>query len=327
MRKKHNTAIIAAVTVFSVVLLAGCRELPGKEAADKQLEESFSENSGTPFSQSLNLGLGEAAENAGQAIKEAADSVQEAVQETAVQAAEQINENGLKQEFTASLKAGDSTEFKLDNTVGKIEVVSGQGDTINVAATIIAHNPATQEVDRQIMDHAELSIESSGGKLTVSAYPKDSPKKDLWTWAQKKYKHSEFSINYVIEVPAGITRYEINNNVGSIQLSGLQGSFKLTSNVGTISLEDIKITGKSLVQSDTGSITLGLDGMTSGGSLTASSDIGAIKASLASGLNCTVKASSDLGTISGVSEGKQDYNGGGPLLSLSTEIGAISVRQ
>ncbi|MNN97581.1 hypothetical protein D3C81_2167760 [compost metagenome] len=67
--------------------------------------------------------------------------------------------------------------------------------------------------------------------------------------------------------------------------------------------------------------------MTGNSSLTASSDVGAIKTTLVSGLNCTVKASSELGAISGVSKGKQDYNGGGPLLSLSTEIGAITVRQ
>ncbi|MNI50444.1 hypothetical protein D3C73_1051050 [compost metagenome] len=90
---------------------------------------------------------------------------------------------------------------------------------------------------------------------------------------------------------------------------------------------DAQITGKSVLQSDTGSITLGLKDMKDGSSLTASSEIGAIKTSLAPGLNCTVKASSELGAISGVSKGNQDLGGGGPLLTLSTEIGAITVRQ
>lgn len=327
MRKKRNTAMIAATAVISMLLLAGCKELPGKEAADNQLEESFSGNSSAGFLDTLNLELGEAAEDAGQAINEAADDVQEAVQDTAALVADQINENSLSQELTVSLKTGKATELNLDNAVGKIEIVSGQGDTMNVSATVIAHNPATKEVDQKILDNAEVSIENSGGKLTVTAHSKDSPKKDLWTWAQKEYRHSEFSINYVITVPADITRYELTNNVGSIQLSGLQGSFKIVSDVGTITLEDALITGKSTVETDTGSISLGLEGMTSGSSLKASSDVGAIKASLASGLSCTVKASSDLGGISGVSKGKQDYNGGGPLLTLTTEIGAISVRQ
>lgn len=327
MRKKHSTAIIAAVTVFSMVLLAGCRELPGKEAADNQLEESFSGNNGTPFLESLNLGLSEAAGDVSQNIEEAAGNVQEAVQEATAEVADQMNENGLRQDLTVSLKSGDSTELILDNAVGKIEVVPVEGDTVHVSASVIAHNPLTKANDQKILDNAEVSIESSSGKLIVSAHPKDSPKKDLWTWAQKKYKHSDFSINYVIEVPAGISGYEINNNVGSVQLSGLQGSFKIISDVGSIALQDVQITGKSIVQTDAGSISLGLGSMTSHSSLTASSDVGAIKTTLASGLKCTVKASSELGAISGVSKGKQDYNGGGPLLALSTEIGAITVRE
>ncbi|WP_042203587.1 DUF4097 family beta strand repeat-containing protein [Paenibacillus camerounensis] len=327
MRKKHNTAIVAAVTVFSLVLLTGCRELPGKEAADQQLEESLSSNSSTGFIESLSMDLGGAAEDIGKGIADAADIVQEAVQDTAAELAEQIDENTLQQELTTSLPAGNSTKVHLDNAVGRVELFSAQGDSINVSATIVAHNPVTRTTDLKIIDNAEVSIENEAGRLTVSTHSKDNPDKDLWTWAQKEYGHSEFSINYVIEIPATITTYDITSNVGSIELNGLEGSFDVTSDVGTITLKNAVITGKSKVQTDTGSIVLSLEGMETGSSLKASSDIGAIKASLAAGLKCTVKASSELGSVSGAAEGKQDYNGGGPLLSLSTEIGAISVVQ
>lgn len=327
MRKKHNTAIVAAVTVFSLVLLAGCRELPGKEAANQQLEESLSGNSSTDFLESLSIDVSAAAGDISRDIAEAADDVQQAVQETAAQAAEQISEASLKQELTTSLTAGSSTELIVDNAVGQIELISTQGDTVNVSATLTAHNPLTRDTDRKILDNAEVSIENKSGTLTVSAHPKDKPGKDLWSWAQKKYGHSDFSIHYVIEVPAAITAYDISNSVGSIELSGLDGSFDLASEVGTITLKDAVISGKSTVQSETGNIVLGLEGMNNGSSLKASSEIGAIKASLAGKLHCTVKADSELGAISGVTAGKQDYNGGGPLLSLSTEIGAISVQQ
>ncbi|MBY0010127.1 hypothetical protein [Paenibacillus typhae] len=327
MRKKHNTAIIAAVTVFSLVLLAGCRELPGKEAADQQLEESLSGSNSAGFLESLSLDAGVAAEDLGREIAKAADDVHDAVKETAAEAAEQINENSLKQELTTSLTAGGSARLQLDNAVGKIELIPGEGDILTVSATLIAHNPLTRDTDRKILDNAEVSIENKSGRLTVSAHPKDNPDKSLWTWAQKEYGHSDFSINYVIEVPETVTAYDIANNVGSIELTGLEGGFDITSDVGTITLKDAVITGKSKVKSETGSIVLELEGMDSGSSLTASSAIGAIKASLAGSLNCTVKADSELGAINGVTEGRQDYNGGGPMLSLSTEIGAISVQQ
>jgi hypothetical protein len=65
--------------------------------------------------------------------------------------------------------------------------------------------------------------------------------------------------------------------------------------------------------------------MDSGSSLKAESDIGKISADLASSVQCTVEAESELGHIAGAAGGKQDYNGGGPLVTLTTQIGAISV--
>ncbi|KAI7243742.1 hypothetical protein KC345_g12164 [Hortaea werneckii] len=151
---------------------------------------------------------------------------------------------------------------------------------------------------------------------------------DLWDWAQKEYGDSDFSINYEIELPATVNKYEINNKVGSIQLRGLQGTFDILSNVGSIILQDTVFSGKSTVQSNTGSIELGISGLNSGSRLKVKSDIGKITADLADSLQCTIEAKSELGHIAGALSGEQqDYNGGGPLISLNTQIGAISVNK
>lgn len=123
MRKKHNTAIIAAVTVFSLVLLAGCRELPGKEAADQQLEESLSGSNSAGFLESLSLDAGVAAEDLGRKIAEAADDVHDAVKETAVEAAEQINENSLRQlrNFSQLLKALEYRHLRNFGSLNTVE--------------------------------------------------------------------------------------------------------------------------------------------------------------------------------------------------------------
>jgi hypothetical protein len=197
---------------------------------------------------------------------------------------------------------------------------------VNVTATVIAHNRFKQKFAAEILDEAEVSVKIRGDELKVSTHAKENPKKSLWTWAQKEYGTSDFSINYVIELPSSIDRYEIKNNVGKIELRGLEGDFSIVSDVGSITLTDVEITGKSSVKSDTGSIKLDIREMDSGSSLKASSNIGAVSASLAPDLKCTVEAKSDLGTISGTGKGKQDFNGGGPLLSLSTDIGSISVQ-
>lgn len=125
----------------------------------------------------------------------------------------------------------------------------------------------------------------------------------------QKYGYSDFSINYLIELPASVDRFEINNDVGSIELNQLQGTFDISSDVGAITLRDVEVTGKSKVETDTGSIELSINEMKNSSSLKAKSDIGKISASLDSSLKCTVEASSELGHISGTGSGKLDLNG------------------
>lgn len=340
MRKNHNTAAIAAAAVLSLVLLAGCRELPGKEAANNQLEQSFSGERGQGLAEAeqdisestsdLGMHIEEAVADIGAGISEgistAMDGVGQAAQNTAELVVNKIDADGISREFSTSAEVGSATILSLDNAVGQIEIVAGEGDTINVTATVIAHNKAKDKFAAEVLDKAEATVKISGDKLVVTTHAKENPKKDLWSWAQKKYGTSDFSINYVIEVPSSIDRYEINNNVGTIQLYGLQGLFHIASDVGSIVLEDVNIADTSTVKSDTGNIRLDIRDMQSSSSLKASSSLGAITASLAPDLNCTVEAKSDLGQISGIGKGKQDLNGGGPLLSLSTDIGSISVQ-
>ena len=317
MKKNNNTAIIAAVAVLSIALLSGCRELPGKEAADNQLEQRLSGSFQQEAAQAVKQGISAATVNVGEAVQNTTDMIED-----------KINTDGISRDYSASLPAGSATVLKLDNALGEIAAVSGSGDEIAVKATVIVHDRSGDEEAAGILDQAEVSIERRGDTLTVSTHAKDNPKKNLWDWAQKKYGDSDFSINYEIELPEAVSRYEINNNVGAIQLRGLQGTFQIVSNVGAITLQDAVITGKSSIQSNTGSIGLGINGLTTDSSLKARSDIGKITADLADSLQCTVEANSELGHIAGAVDGKQqDYNGGGPLVSLTTQIGAISVNR
>jgi hypothetical protein len=315
LKKNHNTALIAAVAVFSIALLAGCRELPGKEAADNQLEQRLSGNIGQEAAEALKQGIGKATVTIGDAVQTTTDRIED-----------KINDEGISREFSTSLPAGSASVLKLDNALGEISVVPAAGDEIVVKATVIVHNRPTSEAASGVLDHAEVSIEHKGDALTVSTHGEDSPKKNLWDWSQKEYGHSDFSINYVIELPATVGRVEINNNVGTIQLRGLQGTFDIGSNVGSVVLQDTVFSGKSTVQSNTGSIELGISGMDNGSSLKATSDIGKITVELADSVQCTVEAKSELGHIAGAESGKQQkYGGGGPLVSLTTQIGAISI--
>jgi hypothetical protein len=161
--------------------------------------------------------------------------------------------------------------------------------------------------------------------LKIVTHPKDDPERNLWDWAHKKYGYSEFIIEYTVELPANVNRYEISSSVGNISLSGLNGTYDVHSDVGTIRLDGARIVGESRVQSETGSIKLGIDQMDSESSLKAGTEVGSINATLADSLECDLETNTELGQVTGATPGLNKINGGGPQLSLNTSVGAITV--
>ncbi|MBB3126869.1 hypothetical protein FHS19_001523 [Paenibacillus rhizosphaerae] len=70
---------------------------------------------------------------------------------------------------------------------------------------------------------------------------------------------------------------------------------------------------------------MGIQEMEKDSSLQVGTDVGGVQAVIASSLSCTLNVQSELGTVSGVSSGSTDFNGGGPVITLSSSVGAISV--
>ena len=128
MKKHHSTAIIAAMAVFSIAL-AGCRELPGKEAADNELEQTLSSS----FKQ-------EAAESVKQSLSDASAALGDVIQNTTGMIEEKVNSSGISREFSTSLPIGSASVLKLDNAVGEVTVAPASGDDITVQATVIVHD-------------------------------------------------------------------------------------------------------------------------------------------------------------------------------------------
>ncbi|MNP52140.1 hypothetical protein D3C76_1465100 [compost metagenome] len=95
--------------------------------------------------------------------------------------------------------------------------------------------------------------------------------------------------------------------------------------MGTINIEGAEIQGKSAISSDVGSIQLGMDLMESDSNLDVETDVGSIQVNLAETVKCKLKIDSDLGQVVGASKGTSDINGGGPVLSLISAVGSITV--
>lgn len=292
-RRNYMTALSAAV--LSIGLLAGCSELFNKtdEAFEKSVDGAL-----TP-----------------------GDTAQKA----ALDWIEQARTDGLNKELSTTKETGTASTLHFENTIGNIEVKSGTSDMIIVSASIWSMKDKADY--QKIVDQAELSVNVKGDFLEILIHPKDNPKKNLWNWAEDKYGVSNFTIDYIVELPASINSYEVSNQVGDIMLSNLIGSYKVSSSVGSVSIEGAHIIGKSSVKSNAGNLRLGINQMDRDSSLIVKTEVGSIVTTLGASLQCSLDIDSELGRITGASKGESEINGGGPSLSLSSSVGSITVER
>jgi len=312
MRKNHTPALAAAM-VLSMILLSGCTDLPGKADADSGLNS-------TGVQQDLGAALQ-------QEIGKAAAGLEKSVEKSAEKVKDSFKVTRISKQLSTEQEIGSSSVLSLENPVGEVEVKPVSGTRMTVTATLWLEDKTSHEADREkISGNAEVSIQISGDEIKVSTHAKDHPQKDLWTWAQDELDYSNFSIDYVIGLPEGVDRYEITNNVGEVRLQNLKGTYRIAGNVGAIKISGAEISGESSVSTDTGSIRLDIAEMKDGSSFKARTEVGSLTAVLAESLKCTLEAKSELGSITGAAGGTKELNGGGPLISLSTQIGAITIQ-
>lgn len=315
--KKNNPKMIAALAVVSLALLAGCTELPGKAKVNQDAEQNALSESGQKIEEAVKHGLGQAAA-----------AVTQAAQNTADKVVSSVKEGSISRELQEKANIGSASALSVENAIGTLEVRSVQGDQIRVKATVQAYNTFKSEQQRrEILDNAVVSVQVNGKQAKVITHAKDKPDQNLWTWAQHKFGAAEFSIDYVIEIPEQVTMYQLSNDVGDIKLNQLQGTYQVSTNVGAIHINGATVLGKSTIESDTGSITLNVADLQKGSSLKVSTHVGTITAAFAKKLHYNLETSSEIGHIQGAPAGKSTVGSGGPLVSLKSQIGAITVQQ
>lgn len=266
-------------------------------------------------------------------VNEAAQSVKEDLQQVTAAAgdsignaasgmADRIKRSGKPLELTARHESGSETVLRIEHEVGNIRLVPVAGDAIQVKTTIWFLKDTSYE---NLAEQAETSFLPEGGNLRLATSPKDDPERNLWDWAESKYGYSDFVIDYEIEVPGSVTGIDIASDVGEVNVEGFKGNYRIRNNVGNIVVLDGHALGASEIEADAGSLQLRMNGIEEGGSLTARTDVGSIRASFADTMKYTLQAESDLGAITGVPDGKREFNGGGAEILLQTSAGEITV--
>ena len=261
-------------------------------------------------------------------IGEVAQAIGDTVKDTASELGDQFKRNGVHKEILLSQEVSSSVSvLKLENEVGNIEVKGTSGDKISVSGKIWSLDKSSRDDKYQeMMDNAEITVTVSGDQLEINMHPKGDEKLDMWRWAKKEYGFSNFSIDYAVEIPNTLHSFNISSEVGEINLKNLNGKYDVHNEVGSITIEGSHIQGKSNVGSETGNIKVAIDQMDDDSRLEVKTDVGSIHANLAKSLQVSLETDSEIGSITGAPRGTSDINGGGPLLSLSTSVGSITIK-
>ncbi|WP_068783263.1 hypothetical protein [Paenibacillus phocaensis] len=307
---KHTSQIAwLAASAVLLALASGCGPAEN-QSLQQQLEQTVSNT----------------VDSVSQSISETAASVQQSVNLAAGEWKDDLTFTGRSHELSATEEIGTASKLQLDNAVGRLELKEGSSDQVVVKATIQAADlPARQAKLDQLFKQSEVSVIPQGDAIQVRVHAKGEPEQNLWDWAQKELHFTEFRIDYVVEVPAGLREFEVTNHVGEITASGLTGTYRLEGDVGSIRVEDARLSGESSIRTATGSLDLNLLAMDAGSRLQASTDVGSVTAVLDPSLACDLETSSELGEVSGAPKGSSKRGGGGPLIALKTSIGSIKV--
>jgi len=296
MKTKYKLAAMAGAAAV-LVLLSGCTETMKAEEQAKHVVSRTTESLGQAVSNTIDAHVGK------------------------------LKQEGASRSLSVTEPAGRATAIRLENEVGNIAIRAAEGGDLEIQAEIwSANKSADRDVLTEVFDQAEISVTTEGNEMYIAVHPKEDPDMNLWKWAQKKYRFSDFSIDYTLGLPESIVSYDVASQVGDVVMTGLQGSYRVRSEVGSVQLTEAGITGASSISASTGSIELGIARMEETADLQVEAEIGSIEAKLADSLNCEVEAKAELGEISGVPDGRSRRGSGGPLLSLNASVGAITVQ-
>ncbi|WP_018752247.1 hypothetical protein [Paenibacillus sanguinis] len=254
------------------------------------------------------------------------DKVQDSLELTVDNWAENMTSKQVTHELSHTTDIGKADKLIIDNQVGSVEVVQGTTDQLSVGAVItVQQGRISQKQQEELFEASTVSVTTKKGITEVRVHAKDDAGQSLWSWANKTLKTSEFTIDYIVQVPASVQEFDIGVAVGNIKVAGVTGKYRLEGDVGSISVQDGGIVGKSTIATETGSVNLSLASLEPDSTLHVNADVGSITASVADSIGYTLETATELGQITGAPEGTSEQNGGGPRVSLTTSLGSIKV--
>lgn len=230
----------------------------------------------------------------------------------------------------------DESDIKVDADFGDITLEKVSGKDISVTSSSGTINFTDVRAAGDVLIRSDfgnttyengsaesLSLDTNSGKTTVT---KVNVRKELSV-------QNDFGDIELTQALAG--SYDLHTNSGEITIDGAKGSLKASTDFGNIDIQNAKSVNLDV---KTNSGTIYFSGSLSEGPHSIITDFGNVNIALPSDAKLSVDLSTDFGNISSdipvtvtlsgdLEEGQQkgEMNGGGGLLTVSTNSGNISI--
>ena len=157
------------------------------------------------------------------------------------------------------VEAAKVTELSTDISVGSIEVSYGDSDKAEIHADYKIQG-ITQKKVSAVSEHISCKAEIEDDVLVVSIVDSETGK-SFWEWKNSNAKAVEVEANVKIVLPDSFNRFDINADVGNVELDGLSGTFNIKCDVGNLDMKNVSILEDSDLSVDVGNCSVSLAGV------------------------------------------------------------------
>ncbi len=149
------------------------------------------------------------------------------------------------EEIEQSYEAGTPLELQLQISVGDVRIVAGESDQVVIRGTKRAWGADRAQAEARLRDYRVDIRQPSPTSVVVESQ------------APGAGEGRSPSVDLVIELPARSDLRAVVN-VGGLHVSGLEGTLDLTTNVGELWVEEVRLSGANRLSSNVGSVTINL---------------------------------------------------------------------
>ncbi len=174
-----------------------------------------------------------------------------------------------------TLNSSGCIELQIMNRVGSIEIKQASNDILSIEA-VKKVKCKDKSLENSIMENIKIRVYKEGSKAMLKAVTASDETVDLWDWKDGNLQDTNISVSYIVHVPKNIKLYNVNSEIGGIDISGAQAVLYLKTDIGKIKLSNVAIEGDSSIVTGNGSLDINLSNIINAQKIDLSTDIGSI---------------------------------------------------